>query len=106
MGRTRLSPAQKGALKDLIVRGDGRIAAAVMVFDSDSDADELLDTLRRCVHLWVWQQGLVCPPPSSFTLLTLTLCPAIRSQDRRVDRRRRLMRSKRDVCPLVVREFA
>jgi len=45
--------AKKAALKDLIVRGDGRISAAVMVFEEDRDTAELMDTLRRIAELAV-----------------------------------------------------
>jgi len=36
-------------LKDMIVRGDGRVAAAAIVYDEDGDYAELLDTLHRYV---------------------------------------------------------
>ena len=42
-----LGAGGKAALKDLILRNDRRVMAAVEVFEVDHDVDEMLDTLKR-----------------------------------------------------------
>lgn len=46
-----ITPAQRAALKDLIVASDGRIMAACALYESDRDVEELLDTLRHVAAL-------------------------------------------------------
>jgi len=47
----KLSAADKGALKDRVLRQDALVTAALEVFEIDQDLDELLDTLRRLLAL-------------------------------------------------------
>lgn len=46
-----LNKVEKGKLKDLILREDKAVMAAVEVFETDHDVNEMLDTLRRIVRL-------------------------------------------------------
>jgi hypothetical protein len=45
--RNLISADMKAALKDLILDDDGRVMAAIEVFELDLDAEEMLDTLHR-----------------------------------------------------------
>ena len=48
LGQLQLVDARgKAALKDLILRNDRRVMAAVEVFEVDHDVEEMLDTLKR-----------------------------------------------------------
>ena len=43
----KITPTEKGVLKELILDHDKRIFAAIEVFEIDQDASEMLDTMYR-----------------------------------------------------------
>lgn len=48
--RNAISPLERVALKDMVLRLDERVLAGVVVFELDHDVEELLDTLLRVVR--------------------------------------------------------
>jgi hypothetical protein len=56
----RITPQEKSALKDLVIRDHESLATALEVFETEKDFDELEDTFRR-----VCQSTLTAPPPSN-----------------------------------------
>jgi len=47
----RISNEEKGKLKDLTLRKDGLVEAALEVFEIDQDLEEFVDTVKRICKL-------------------------------------------------------